>query len=44
LRVEDHRPIEAGDLAGAQAGFDRQQDHRAICGKNLAAIAHIFPI
>jgi type I restriction enzyme R subunit len=27
LRVEDHRPIEAGDLAGAQPGLDRQQDH-----------------
>jgi hypothetical protein len=32
LRVEHHRPIQPGDLAGAQAGLDRQQDHRAIAG------------
>src|SRR5208282_4285426 len=32
LRVEHHRPIEAGDLAGPQAGLDREQDHRAVSG------------
>src|SRR5271154_4222651 len=34
LRVENHRPVEAGDLAGAQAGLDRQQDHDAVAGGN----------
>ena len=33
LRVGHHGPIEAGDLAGAQAGFDREQDHRAVAGR-----------
>jgi hypothetical protein len=28
--VEDHRPIEIGDLAGAQASLDREQDHDAV--------------
>jgi Transposase IS66 family len=32
LRIEDHGPIEAGDFAGAQAGLDRRQDHRAVAG------------
>ena len=29
-RVEHHRPVEPGDLAGAQAGLDRQQDDDAV--------------
>jgi hypothetical protein len=33
LRIEDHRPIQAGDLAGAQAGLHREQDHRAVAGR-----------
>jgi len=32
LRVENHGPIEAGNLAGAQAGLNRQQDHRTVAG------------
>jgi hypothetical protein len=30
LSIENHRPVEAGDLAGAQARFDRKQDHDAV--------------
>jgi hypothetical protein len=30
LRVDQHRPCQFGDLAGAKAGLDRQQDHDAI--------------
>ena len=33
-RVEDHRPVEPGDLAGAQSSLDGQQDHRAVAGGN----------
>jgi len=33
LRVEHHRPIEAGDFAGPQAGLDREQDHRAVASR-----------
>src|SRR5258708_5061475 len=30
LGVEHHRPGQLGDLAGAETGFDRQQDHDAV--------------
>ena len=30
LRIAHHRPIEAGDLAGPETGFDREQDHDAV--------------
>ncbi len=30
LGVDHHRPCQLGDLAGAKAGLDRQQDHDAI--------------
>jgi len=30
LGVDHHRPCQLGDLAGAKAGLDRQQDHDEI--------------
>jgi hypothetical protein len=32
-RIEDHWPLELGDLAGAQSRFDRQEDHHSITGR-----------
>ena len=36
-RVEHHRPVEPRDLAGAQAGFHRQQDDDAVAAGRLTA-------
>ena len=42
LRVENHRPIEAGDFARPQAGFDREQDHGAVAGGITGREGDIF--
>jgi hypothetical protein len=37
--VEDHRPIEIGDLACAQCGFYGQQNHRPVAGRKGSLVA-----